>query len=239
MPNIAFNITGREDLQTESDKLITELKKRGAKTNTDAYEQMIQITLGCLDAKDIRDAGGDIDGLDAALDSIRRKFRTLADSKQEITDARDAAIADARQKADARAEAAENEKERYKGMAEAASAEAAKALLQTEQAQTAMEAAKKQAESAQALIAAKDDKIDSLREQLESANDKLAGYDALQRERDSLEKQLMETKNKALTDGMTAQLKSQQEMEEYKSRIAALEAEVKLLREFQGISESQ
>ena len=183
-----FAVSASDEIIAHGRELMAQMAQPGEKQG-DTLERMFRIVAEHKDGETMKQAGVDVQALDASLSNIRNMFLAAATSKEQIVAIKDNMIAEVKNLKDQmekdlreKLAAADTEKKAAEEQAEAAAKAAALAIKDAQ-------AAKEQAETANRLVSEKDRTIGTLADKLSAAEAKIEGYDALvQKEAEAREK---------------------------------------------------
>ena len=173
-----FAVSASDEIIAHGRELMAQMAQPGEKQG-DTLERMFRIVAEHKDGETMKQAGVDVQALDASLSNIRNMFLAAATSKEQIVAIKDNMIAEVKNLKDQmekdlreKLAAADTEKKAAEEQAEAAAKAAALAIKDAQ-------AAKEQAETANRLVSEKDLTIATLADKLSAAEAKIKGYDDL------------------------------------------------------------
>ena len=173
-----FAVSASDEIIAHGRELMAQMAQPGEKQG-DTLERMFRIVAEHKDGETMKQAGVDVQALDASLSNIRNMFLAAATSKEQIVAIKDNIIAEVKNLKDQmekdlreKLAAADTEKKAAEEQAEAAAKAAALAIKDAQ-------AAKEQAETANRLVSEKDLTIATLADKLSAAEAKIKGYDDL------------------------------------------------------------
>ena len=173
-----FAVSASDEIIAHGRELMAQMAQPGEKQG-DTLERMFRIVAEHKDGETMKQAGVDVQALDASLSNIRNMFLAAATSKEQIVAIKDNMIAEVKNLKDQmekdlreKLAAADTEKKAAEEQAEAAAKAAAQAIKDAQ-------AAKEQAETANRLVSEKDRTIATLADKLSAAEAKIEGYDDL------------------------------------------------------------
>lgn len=173
-----FAVSASDEIIAHGRELMAQMAQPGEKQG-DTLERMFRIVAEHKDGETMKQAGVDVQALDASLSNIRNMFLAAATSKEQIVAIKDNMIAEVKNLKDQmekdlreKLAAADTEKKAAEEQAEAAAKAAALAIKDAQ-------AAKEQAETANRLVSEKDRTIATLADKLSAAEAKIKGYDDL------------------------------------------------------------
>ena len=173
-----FAVSASDEIIAHGRELMAQMAQPGEKQG-DTLERMFRIVAEHKDGETMKQAGVDVQALDASLSNIRNMFLAAATSKEQIVAIKDNMIAEVKNLKDQmekdlreKLAAADTEKKAAEEQAEAAAKAAALAIKDAQ-------AAKEQAETANRLVSEKDRTIGTLADKLSAAEAKIKGYDDL------------------------------------------------------------
>lgn len=173
-----FAVSASDEIIAHGRELMAQMAQPGEKQG-DTLERMFRIVAEHKDGETMKQAGVDVQALDASLSNIRNMFLAAATSKEQIVAIKDNMIAEVKNLKDQmekdlreKLAAADTEKKAAEEQAVAAAKEAALAIKDAQ-------AAKEQAETANRLVSEKDLTIATLADKLSAAEAKIKGYDDL------------------------------------------------------------
>ena len=166
-----FAVSASDEIIAHGRELMAQMAQPGEKQG-DTLERMFRIVAEHKDGETMKQAGVDVQALDASLSNIRNMFLAAATSKEQIVAIKDNMIAEVKNLKDQmekdlreKLAAADTEKKAAEEQAEAAAKAAALAIKDAQ-------AAKEQAETANRLVSEKDLTIATLADKL-AAQDKI------------------------------------------------------------------
>ena len=173
-----FAVSASDEIIAHGRELMAQMAQPGEKQG-DTLERMFRIVAEHKDGETMKQAGVDVQALDASLSNIRNMFLAAATSKEQIVAIKDNMIAEVKNLKDQmekdlreKLAAADTEKKAAEEQAEAVAKTAALAIKDAQ-------AAKEQAETANRLVSEKDLTIATLADKLSAAEAKIKGYDDL------------------------------------------------------------
>ena len=173
-----FAVSASDEIIAHGRELMAQMAQPGEKQG-DTLERMFRIVAEHKDGETMKQAGVDVQALDASLSNIRNMFLAAATSKEQIVAIKDNMIAEVKNLKDQmekdlreKLAAADTEKKAAEEQAEATAKAAALAIKDAQ-------AATEQAETANRLVSEKDLTIATLADKLSAAEAKIKGYDDL------------------------------------------------------------
>ena len=253
MANFSVSIGTDQELNDSAHALLNRFKTDQGDTDKTALRALLDWAGPLLDDVEIKANGGDMEGMNAAIDTIRQLYMASVLSRREIIENRDDEIAKIKERADQAVRDAASKAEEASDAMEKAKEAASAAEDARDAAERARESAEAQADAEKQLRIAKEEKITEMQsrltEALDTANRKIAEADELQKEKADLEKALTEKGHelelqefgfkKELADLERKLTEKDHELEiqkltlqkDYESRIARLETQIEILRD--------